>query len=366
MYRILYVGCRLEQFCNDIDLVDIAIESVESQHVTQSNESEIVVIDGACFDNAPLVHACQIKSQFGSSPRVWIYLAHPEINESLEACYKEGFDDVVESLELAKIEVSFIKATLLFNQRLHHIEQLDLAQNMARTALSNGGELGTLIRLLTDIVGIDNYNEMGAALIHWFEEFQLKVCIQIRNNGAETFEYATSAIVQPIESEILSKAETGERIVEFGKIYIFNESNISVLIKNMPLDDMDKVGRLKDHIAIVIHSSESIINNIQLKQNKKIERNNAVSSGLNDFKQQVVRVNEEVFEYLSSSKSHFKLLLDRMYSDLLGMDLTDSQHDQIVEMIGSYGQFDDDFDEINLDIENKLSLLEQTIRVALP
>ena len=168
MYRVLYVGCRLEQFGNDINLVDIAIENVDSHQANQSIQSEIVVIDGACFDHSPLVHACQIKSQFGSSPRVWIYLAHPEINESLEACYKEGFDDVIESLELAAIEVSFIKATLLFNQRSHHIEQLDLAQNMARTALSNGGELGTLIKLLTNIVGVDNYNDLGTALIDWF------------------------------------------------------------------------------------------------------------------------------------------------------------------------------------------------------
>ena len=365
MYRILYVGDRLEQFHNDINLADISIESVALAQIKPSSPAEIVVIDGACFDEGPLVHACQIKSQFDSAPRVWIFLAHPELNEPLEACYKEGFDDVVECLEWAKIEVCFIKATLLFNQRCHHIEQLDLAQDMARTALSNGGELGTLIRLLTNLVGVDNYNEMGAALIECLADFQLKVCIQIRNEH-EKFEYATNAIVQPIEIEILSKAQAGERIVDLGKIYMFNEPSISILIKNMPAHDADKLGRLKDHIALIIHSSESIINNIKLKQNKNNENNSIISSGLDDFKQQVTRVNEEVFEYLNSSKSHFKLLLERMYSDLMGLDLSDSQHDQIVELMASYGQFDDDFDEINLDIESKLTLLEQKIRVALP
>lgn len=366
MYRVLYVGCRIEQFCSEIDFSDIQIDEPESIQEAHRHASEIVVIDGACFSDAPLVHACQIKSQFNSVPRVWIYLAHPKIKEPLEACYKEGFDDVLETLDVLKLEVSLIKATLLFNQRSHHVEQLDLAQNMARTALSNGGELGTLIRLLTNLVGVDNYNDMGMELIDWFEGFQLKVCVQIRGNESEIFEYATNSIVQPIEVEILSKAKTGDRIVEFGKIYIFNEPSISILIKNMPLDDVDKLGRLKDHIAMIIHSCESIVENINLKNNKRSEKNSIISSGLDDFKQQVMHVNEEVFQYISSSKNQFKLLVDRMYSDLQGLDLTDNQHEQIVEMMEGYGQFDDDFEEINLDIESKLSMLEQRIRVALP
>ena len=158
----------------------------------------------------------------------------------------------------------------------------------------------------------------------------------------------------------------GDRIVELGKIYLFNEAHISILIKNMPLNDPDKVGRLRDHIAVIIHTSESIINSIQLKINEKKNSTDLIASGLDEFKQYVKSMNEEMFEYINTSKNQFKTFTSRMQADLLGLDLSDAQYEQLVRLLEEYEGYDEDFNEMNLDIENKITVLEHKIRIALP
>lgn len=365
MHRVMYIGPQFETFQHSVH--NHEIKAYHGNHVDKisAQQFEIVVIDGASFDESPLAHASHLKSEFRPSAKVWLYIHHPSIRESIESCYAEGFDDALVSLDRSNLEMAMAKASLLYSQRSHYLEQLDMAQDMARTAMSNSGELGALVRLLTNLVKTDCFNDMGIELVEWFDEFQLNICIQIRS-GKEQFEYASSSIVQPIETEILSKGVNGDRIVELGKIYLFNEAHISILIKNMPLNDPDKVGRLRDHIAVIIHTSESIINSIQLKINEKKNSTDLIASGLDEFKQYVKSMNEEMFEYINTSKNQFKTFTSRMQADLLGLDLSDAQYEQLVRLLEEYEGYDEDFNEMNLDIENKITVLEHKIRIALP
>ncbi len=215
------------------------------------------------------------------------------------------------------------------------------------------------------MVKTEDFTDFGASLLDWFDDFQLKVCIQIRVDG-EFFEYSSTSVVRPIETDILKKAVSGERIVTMGQIYLFNEPHISIMVKNMPIEDDERCGRLRDHLAIIIHSSESIIKTIQLKINEKKESDEIINSGLDEFKQQIVHVNEEIFKYINTSKQQYKSLTERVYADLLNLNLSDQQHDQLVQLLGDYNQSNEEFDELNINLESKISMLEQKIRIALP
>jgi hypothetical protein len=365
MYQVLYIGNRFDDFNHKIDMQDIELRREDCEDCVIKREDDIVFIDGASFESTPLAYASHLKSKSNLNPKVWIYISHPEIEESIEACYTEGFDDALAVIDQARLKVTLIKAQLLNSQRIHYIEQLDLAQDMARTAMTNSGELGGLVRLLTNLVKTDHFNDMGVALLEWFDEFHLQICVQVRDDDTH-YEYSSTSIVQPIESEVLLKGASGDRIVELGKIYLFNEPHISILIKNMPIIDSDKVGRLRDHIAIILHTSEKIIESIQLKIKEKKESNKNISTGIEEFKNQVINMNEEMFQYINTSKGKFKSFTTRIYNDLQGLDLSDKQYERLVELIDEYEQMDEDYNDINMDIESKISTLEGRIRVALP
>ncbi len=147
MHRVLYVGDRFDPFFSQLNIRDLSICQSTSHSLSNKDLDEIIVIDGAAFNESPLAYASHIKSRQQSPEKVWLYVQHPEMYESIEACYKEGFDDVVDSHDVNKLETSLIKASLLFGQRSHYLEQLGMAQSMARTALCNSGELGTLVHL---------------------------------------------------------------------------------------------------------------------------------------------------------------------------------------------------------------------------
>jgi len=60
-----------------------------------------------------------------------------------------------------------------------------------------------------------------------------------------------------MEVELFDVLKNRGRLYNFGPRMIINDSHVSVLIKNMPLDDEIQVGRLRDILAVIIEGFEA-------------------------------------------------------------------------------------------------------------
>ena len=364
MYRVLYVGERIDSLIPSWVCPSVQVQSDASINNETIDEFDIVIYDGEPYGKEGFIQASLAKSKIDIKRLVWIYIQSSCEQLPLESCYREGFDDVVLAVPKV-IEQSLLRATLLVEQKKHYIEQIGMAQSMARMALTNSSELGSMIRLLADLVKTDDVNQFAYWILDWFANHELNVCLQIRFNG-KVYEYSSCSLVRPIENKLLSEGTAADRIVALGKKYLFNESKISFLIKNMPTEDPDKTGRLKDHVATIIHTCESLLGSMKVKLEKKQATQESILSGVNDFKQQLMEVNEEILQYLSSCRNQFDQMKSLLMDHLLAEDLSDSQLDRINQVMSDLNQDNADLDDLNFDLESKISLLEQQIRIALP
>jgi hypothetical protein len=361
----MYIGSRFHALFSDWVHRSLMITSKRIEEVKIDSSAKIIVIDGGSIDDHAFSKAIALRASTVLSDKVWIYIQQPSESVSLELCYREGFDDVIQLATPSSIERAILKGSLLIEQKRHYLEQLDMAQSMARTALTNSSELGTIIRLLADLVKVDDVNDFVYCLIDWFMAQNLTVCIQVRFDE-EKFEFSSNSLVKPIESKLLTEGGSGSRIVEFGRKLLFNECHISILIKNMPANDEERMGRLRDHFATISHTCESLLTTMKYKYEHKKRMSCIIRNGIEDFKYQFTHVCEEVFQYMSESRSQLEKFQTKMYDNISEMDLSEEQYNQACQAISDFNQNNEDLDDLNLDLESKLSQLEQKIRIALP
>lgn len=59
-----------------------------------------------------------------------------------------------------------------------------------------------------------------------------------------------------MQASILEKMRDMGRIFEMGSRAIINFDHVSLLVENLPTEDPDKVGRLRDHLAVLAESAD--------------------------------------------------------------------------------------------------------------
>lgn len=68
----------------------------------------------------------------------------------------------------------------------------------------------------------------------------------------------------PLEKELMLNAKEGERFIDFGARTIINYPNVSLLIKNMPLDDPSLYGRYKDLFPNILEAKNAKLGTLEL------------------------------------------------------------------------------------------------------
>ncbi|EAT11436.1 hypothetical protein HF888_15625 [Bermanella marisrubri] len=363
MHKICFIGTTYPDYLDAYPLKHLYFTPLD-QYTSQKNiidHAHVVIIDSASFDNHALANASLLRSEHRNTQQAWIFLQSECENESLENCYKEGFDNAVKRHHYNEIFHAILRSEVLYEQRRIAHQELILAQDTARTALMNNCELGTLIQLLTDIIKVKNPSSLAYALIHWFKQHGLSICLQVRGQK-KRYEFSSNDIIRPIESELLTKGAYGDRIAQIGRRYLFNEKHLSILVKNMPIDDEEYTGRLNDHIATICHSCESAIDQVLEEMQEEQLQQQASKVPIGKIKSSVSEINQEVFDYIMQVRGRLGKLMRMISSDIDSLDLSDDHRQCLTSIIDEYSTNMEEIDDMNIDIETKLTKIEQNIQ----
>lgn len=141
--------------------------------------------------------------------------------------------------------------------------ELKDANDIALTALRSNGELGVVINFLENSFSCEDHVDVGQQVFKAMRAFGLKSSIQLRvesgaiNIADEEFEG------QEQEFKFLSRLRSKGRLFDFGEHTMVNYDHISLLIRNMPVDQPDKHGRIKDNVAVLLNGAEARIKSIE-------------------------------------------------------------------------------------------------------
>lgn len=182
--------------------------------------------------------------------------AHDDLDTRLAAYDAGGNDYIIKPydpeelarrVEVAKRAVRTVRAG---------VAQARVAQQAAFAAMSSMGEMGVTLEFLRASFVCQAPDELGIVLCNALRQYDLKGIAEFRN-GPEVHCYSTHGECTALEASILGQMRGMERIFQFRDRMVINYPMTTVLIPNLPLADPDRVGRLRDHLAVLAEGTEA-------------------------------------------------------------------------------------------------------------
>jgi len=166
--------------------------------------------------------------------------------------YEAGGDDYL--LKPCEPETLLAKVRVLLRYRDHELnlyQQFEEAQKTAHIAMTGSSELGMAMQFVESSYLLKDYTELAYAFFSVSNRLGLK-CSLMYLIEKEPLWYSSTGAVSPLEKDLLVMMREDKRFYDFGCRTIINYPNVSLLVKNMPIDDMERYGRLKDLLPAVL------------------------------------------------------------------------------------------------------------------
>lgn len=163
-----------------------------------------------------------------------------------------GCDDLIDS-KISSDEISARITKSIFHQIANSQlnQRLVLATETARSAMVDNSDLDANIQFLLQIHNCDNLDQLGQQFFATIQRYGLSCSLQMRSEmGKKDME--AHGMAKHLESQLLYQLKDSGRYVDFGKRTIVNYDRVSLLIKNMPLDDPEKYGAIKDNTFCLV------------------------------------------------------------------------------------------------------------------
>ena len=178
------------------------------------------------------------------------------MEDRLQGFEAGGFDYMVKPV----VKVELLKKIAIL---LSHIEEkrslkssADFAVSTAMTAMTSAAEQGLVLQFMKTSFTCNSYRALANAVIDAAKQFGLEALVQIRGEH-DAVACGNNGPCTPLEESILANVGKGGRIVDLKSRTAINYARASLMIKNMPTDDAERYGRLKDHLTMLLEGADA-------------------------------------------------------------------------------------------------------------
>ncbi len=299
------------------------------------------------------IEACQqLKSQPDYRGLPVIFVSALSSSEDRLAGYGAGGDDYITKPFDDEELFAKVKMTLANKKAMDALQsdQMD-AMSTAMSAMAQSSEMGVLLAFMRDSHTCKNYEELIDALIGASNNFGLSCIAQLRNDERIVTK-KTAGEVGRLELEIVCST-VHDRIEDFGCRTLFTYGDVSILIRDMPLDDPGLYGRTKDNLAILAEAVEARMEGLKMSR-KMVTQQSMLTNVSSQFGFVLAEVEREMRK---SRDVNMALLFDqrtRMETLFLSLGLTESQEEMVLELLTETQEKSEALFDQNLALDKKL------------
>jgi len=182
--------------------------------------------------------------------------AHDDIETRL-LCYEAGGEDFVQKpFQPAEFVRRVGVAARILAEKKALREQAGYAQRTAMSAMVSMGELGVVLQFLSKSFACQTVDELAQAIIDAMRQYDLGAAVQLRL-GEELLSLSENGRDVPLEVSVLNHVRGSGRIFQFKSRCVFNYGRVTLMVNNMPLDDAERCGRIRDNGALLAEGADA-------------------------------------------------------------------------------------------------------------
>jgi len=342
---------------------DYDIHCVESGTACLSCLSEVqpdlVLLDVILPDLSGHEVCRLMKSGPGTRDIPIIFVSAAVTPEERLAGYEVGGDEYVTKPYDVEELIQKIEGSLMVrNQELAFKASAEEASQVAKEALIGSSELGTLNSYVRSSARAMSYKKLSEELFEATRSLGLNCSVVLHTDvGSQYF----GCNEKSLEARLLEKFQGAARFADFQARAVVNATNCSILVKNMPLNDSARYGRLKDHLAAIVDATENRIESLGLLLSINIRRDSAIRSLISSNDEQLASIRSQLAEQDAQRRDIMLNLLVTVENQLLSMGLDDDQERHLVKMLDEGVQKVDALPDIAEDITASFQHAKHTL-----
>lgn len=244
-----------------------------------------------------------------------------------------GADFLVKPFDTGELISKLNALVSLIEHNQAHEAEIQKAKDTAFLAMKDSSELGQCINFIETTYAIKNFDNLANSFFNVCRNLGLHCSLMFLIRDKRIFYSGTANKCPALEEDVISTIfDKGGRFIDFGGRTQVNYPHVALLIKNMPLHDMETYGRYKDFFPFMLGATEAKVKSLEAElgivaQSKYLSKAfEKVQSNLSDLNQNIDKSQEAVID-----------LLKRMMSDLddviPAMGLEEDQEKTIVSII---------------------------------
>ncbi len=220
-------------------------------------DAKLILVDLVSIGPKTGIAACrQLKDDPATAEVPLVMLANSETLKHRMSAYEAGCDDYLVRSDLDEMKPRLDR--VLFNKVANDQLKVQLkhANEMAFIAMSDTSDLGVNIQFLLDVNTCNNLDELGMRLFQALKSYGINCSLQIRSRFVVK-NMEANGMAKELEAALLMECRDQGRYVDFGKRSIMNYGSVSILVKNMPVDDRNKYGAIKDNVFSLLQGAHA-------------------------------------------------------------------------------------------------------------
>lgn len=311
---------------------------------TANNFSECLALTKTtCFDllvlNIDLNGGCefevceQVKKQSPSTDIIILSASTDE--ETIVNGYKAGATDylikpirIEELKEKLHLVLSFKERIKSSEAKLKALEEANInANQVAMSAMTDSSQLGRVLEFMDNNINCSEIDEVATSLVDTCEALGLQTTIFIQTSLEKSVK-TSGGEIKPIEVTLIEKVRNQNRIIDFNQRTIFSDKCVSILVKNMPLDNPVEYGRFKDSLMMLACGANSRVKAIMNEQ-LLIASRDSVTKALSV-------IEENISEQSSLATSVMNDFMLDMESTILVLGLSEEQEDYVFSLVDNH------------------------------
>lgn len=190
--------------------------------------------------------------------------SHDTLEERLQA-FDVGADDfIIKPFELEEVSRKIARAVKLKAGHRQLAQEKSAAEGAMQQAMTLLGEMGLVLNYTRSCLGARSFVSLADQTISTFSSLGLNAHVQIRS-PLGTITRTAEGEASALEESIFERTREIGRLFSFRCRMICNYDNFSVLINNMPLEDPEFCGRIRDHAATIGETGSAAVASIELR-----------------------------------------------------------------------------------------------------
>lgn len=300
-----------------------AVEVLENA----DNHIDIVLADVLMPEMDGYELCSYIKSQENFAEIPLIFISSLDTLEEKIKGFECGADDyIAKPLQPKELSYKIRNLIELRNRNKELSKQVMDSQSATMQIMNFYGDLGQILEFYKVSIGANSFEDLAKLLFDVTGAYGLNCSIQFHLPD-DILNFGSKGEISPLEANVMALARKKDRFFSIGARLIINYNAFTLLIKNMPVDDEERTGTLRDSLGVLCNAVEARLNSLLT------EKIDAKKNQITEVVQEVLDQTKMTFSDIESANIEaINNLMEEIETAFFSLDLNDHQENRIREI----------------------------------